>query len=226
MAFIRIINKDLLFIRRNSFHAVTHSSDFSQEIMLSRDEIVESFEASSVRNRFILRHSGRTRCSWRESSYSDKELFEIFVTCEFEERLEARNSWRRRVGGRTRRISRLANATAFHQHVILTGQGYRTERNHQKQVRYVGLRALAVNHVAFLRSETTTDERDSCWVRSPDGGLRACLYQWFCSAWIRKHVADITSSIIRCPQEIAKLAIYSYLLHFSQLLQLSKDDFL
>jgi len=127
------------------------------------------------------------------------------MTCGFDEWLEARNSWRQRVSGCTRRISRFANTTAFHQHVILTGQGYRTERNHQKQVRYVGLRAFAVNHVAFLRSETTTDKRDSHWVRSPDRNLRVCLCQWFCSTWTRKHVADITLSIIQCSQHREKL---------------------
>lgn len=74
-------------------------------------------------------------------------------------RLKARHG--RCIGGRTRRISRLADTTALHQHVILAGQGHRTQGNHQKQVWYVGLRAFTVDHVAFLRSETTTDERDS-----------------------------------------------------------------
>lgn len=78
----------------------------------------------------------------------------MLVTCKLDERLETWNS-RRRVAGRVRRISRLTDATALHQYVILASQGHWTEGNHQKQVRYVGLRALAVNHVAFLRSETT-----------------------------------------------------------------------
>lgn len=79
----------------------------------------------------------------------------MLATCGLDERLEAWDGRRRRVGGRARRISRLADATALHQHVILAGQGHWTEGNHQKQIRYVGLRAFAVNHVAFLRSETT-----------------------------------------------------------------------
>lgn len=78
----------------------------------------------------------------------------MLATCGLDEQLEAWDGWRR-VGGCARRISRLADATVLHQYVILAGQGHWTEGNHQKQVRYVGLRALAVNHVAFLRSETT-----------------------------------------------------------------------
>lgn len=97
------------------------------------------------------------RCSWR-------------IGYGLDERLETRNG-RQRVAGRARRISRFADATAFHQHVILTGQGHWTEGNHQEQVRHVGLRALAVNHVAFLRSETTDRWERFCWVRSPDRKL-------------------------------------------------------
>jgi len=70
-------------------------------------------------------------------------------------RLEARHGRRRVHRGAARRISRLTDATALHQHVILAGQGHRTKGNHEEQIRHVGLRAFAVNHVAFLRSETT-----------------------------------------------------------------------
>ena len=66
----------------------------------------------------------------------------------FDERLKCWNGrWLRRGA---RRISRFAHATALHQNVILTGQGHRPKRDHQKQIRHVRLRALAVDHVALF----------------------------------------------------------------------------
>ena len=75
----------------------------------------------------------------------------------FDERLKCWNGrWLRRGA---RRISRLAHATALHQNVILTGQGHRPKRDHQKQIRHVRLRALAVDHVALFRSTTMQRSR-------------------------------------------------------------------
>lgn len=113
-----------------------------------------------------LYHSGRTRCLEWVLSSGRRTFRDACDLCGLDERLEAWNS-RRRIGGRACRISRLADATALHQYVILASQGHWTEGNHQKQVRYVGLRALTMNHVAFLRSETTDRWERFCWVRSP-----------------------------------------------------------
>lgn len=120
--------------------------------------------------------------------------------CGSDERLlEARRN-DRRIGGRACRISRLADATALHQHVILAGQGHWTEGDHQKQVWYVGLRALAVDHVAFLRSEITTDERilSGSFTEEQSCIYELCLRERYRCASARLNIADITCSIIRC----------------------------
>lgn len=55
--------------------------------------------------------------------------------------------------GGARRILGLAHASALHQHIILTGQCHRAERDDQEQVGYIGLRTLAPHYVALRGSE-------------------------------------------------------------------------
>lgn len=49
-------------------------------------------------------------------------------------------------------VFRLAHATAFDEHVVLTGERYRAERDNEKQIGNVGLGAFATNDVTLRGS--------------------------------------------------------------------------
>lgn len=64
--------------------------------------------------------------------------------------LEVGYGWR--IGYGVRRIFWLADTATFDENVILTSERHGTQRNNQKKIGNIRLRALAVDDIAFLRS--------------------------------------------------------------------------